>query len=405
MNIDLILLLIFGVTLLILMILGRKNAELEKIAFPFLYLYMYKTKIGLKAMDTISKKFKKSLGYVGTISIITGFIGMFTILSYLLFGTYKFFFQNQPSPIQLLLPGVVQVPGIPNLSFFHWIIAIFVLAGVHEFSHGVFARLRKIKIKSSGFAIFGVILPIIPAAFVEPDEKQLANASKKTQLEVLSAGAFANIVTAALTFLLFIFLIAPAANSTMDYVGVQIAGFDEISPTMESGMQVGEEIVMIQGNEITRIEDFISAIGKVEPYERITIQTENSTYNVLTAEHPEDSERAYLGVQVTPSKQTYRADLLQKVGMFPLQVLTWIKLMFFWIFVANLGVGLFNLLPISILDGGRMSYIALEKIMKDEKKAEKIWKVISTSLLAIILILLLPQFYNLLIAPIIGLLF
>ena len=71
--------------------------------------------------------------------------------------------------------------------------------------------------------------------------------------------------------------------------------------------------------------------------------------------------------------------------------------------MANLGVGLFNLLPITILDGGRMFYLLLFSITKDEKKSMKTWKIVSTVLFVIILLLLMPQFYELFVAPLIRL--
>ena len=46
----------------------------------------------------------------------------------------------------------------------------------------------------------------------------------------------------------------------------------------------------------------------------------------------------------------------------------------FWIFMTNLFVGLANLLPLPIVDGGRMAYIAALYFVKSEKKAKKIAK-------------------------------
>ena len=48
----------------------------------------------------------------------------------------------------MLLPGVKVIPGLPTMSFWHWIVAIFILATVHETCHGIFARLNNVKLKS-----------------------------------------------------------------------------------------------------------------------------------------------------------------------------------------------------------------------------------------------------------------
>ncbi|HSB46728.1 MAG TPA: site-2 protease family protein [Candidatus Bilamarchaeum sp.] len=91
----------------------------------------------------------------------------------------------------LLLPGV-------NLPFFEGIIALAIVMVVHEGSHAVLTRIAKIPLLSSGIVLFGVI-PI--GAFVEPDEKKLLRADAMKQTRVLVAGPTANLITAALGFI------------------------------------------------------------------------------------------------------------------------------------------------------------------------------------------------------------
>ena len=158
MNLDLISVVIFGLVLLLIMRIKKENVEIQKIFFPVLYFVLYRAKWGLKFMDKISKKAPKFWRFLEYVSIIVGFAGMIFISVFLIKGMYQFLFLAQPSPVSLLLPGVkTGVPGIPAIPFWSWIIAIFVLATVHETSHGIFARLNKLKLKASGFAIFGII--------------------------------------------------------------------------------------------------------------------------------------------------------------------------------------------------------------------------------------------------------
>ena len=63
-----------------------------------------------------------------------------------------------------------------------------------------------------------------------------------------------------------------------------------------------------------------------------------------------------------------------------------------WLFILNLLVGLINLLPIYITDGGRMFGIALLNIVKDKKKAAKIYSFIATLFLATIVISLIINY-------------
>ena len=177
-NTDYVMLILFALVMSVILYFKRKNLEVQKILFPFLYLIMYKTKWGLTKMDSIAKRLEKHKNKLSYTSIIVGFTGMAIMTALFLMSVYKYFFVERAAVVAPLLPGST-IPGMPTLSFVHWIIAIFVLATVHEFSHGIFARMHKIKVKSSGFAFMGIILPIIPAAFVEPDEEQMQKKSKK----------------------------------------------------------------------------------------------------------------------------------------------------------------------------------------------------------------------------------
>ena len=69
------------------------------------------------------------------------------------------------------MEGPVPVFYVP---FWYWLIALFILAVVHEFAHGVIGERWGVRIKSSGFAFLGILAPIMPAAFVEPNEEDLA---------------------------------------------------------------------------------------------------------------------------------------------------------------------------------------------------------------------------------------
>jgi len=67
----------------------------------------------------------------------------------------------QPSgaaAVALVLPFDSGLKGTIAVPFFYWIISIFIIAVVHEFSHGIVARAHNIKIKSSGFAFLSIII-------------------------------------------------------------------------------------------------------------------------------------------------------------------------------------------------------------------------------------------------------
>jgi membrane-associated protease RseP (regulator of RpoE activity) len=65
--------------------------------------------------------------------------------------------------------------------------------------------------------------------------------------------------------------------------------------------------------------------------------------------------------------------------------------LFFWLALLNIGVGLFNLLPMGPLDGGRILLTTFTKFF-GEKKAKKINKIITWVLFIMFLLLLISSF-------------
>ena len=176
-------------------------------------------------MDKIAKKFPRTLHYLGYVSIFLGFLGMIITIIFLAKGALTFLTPTPQPQIAPVLPGIA-VEGMPPLSFWHWILSILVVAAIHEAFHGIYSRLIKVKIKSSGFAFLGPIL----AAFVEPDEKQLSKKKTREQLAVMSAGPFANILLSIVLIILLAFVIMPVSNQIFEVQGIQISGLNESFP-------------------------------------------------------------------------------------------------------------------------------------------------------------------------------
>lgn len=412
MNIDLVLLLAFAVILGIVMYLNRDRVAIEKIAFPLIYILMYKTKIGLEMMDKLAKRFPKFTSVFGFLGIIFGFMSMAVIFTVLTIKVYDFLFNGTPTPIAPLLPGIQTVPGIPVLSFWHWIISIFILATVHEFSHGWLARLYDVKVKSSGFAVLSIVLPIVPAAFVEPDEKQLNDISKRKQLAVLAAGSFSNYVTAAIFLLLLVFLVAPVFSSTIETQGVLISFVQEGFPANISGVNAGEEVLSVNGADVKNMDDFLGQLKRIKSGDEIELVTNVSSYNIIAAEPPKSfinkisfwkNDNGYLGIFPSSISSDYK-DGWRFAG----RSLSWISLLFYWLFTINLAVGMFNMLPLGPIDGGKMFLVVANHFLKDEKKARKLWVFVSLFCLMLILAGLMPfilKLVNFAFGPLINLFF
>lgn len=383
MNYDLLSIILFYGIILFFFFRYRERFTIQSKIFVLL-----KTKLGLRAMEKLAKSMPRFWNILGYFSVLTGFAGMAFILFFLIKETFKFVtVPGAQPPLAPILPGV-PIPGAPTLSFWHWIIAIFIVAVIHEFWHGIYARLYDIKVKSSGFAFMGPIL----AAFVEPDEKQMAKKPVRHQLAVLSAGAFSNILLGIFFLLLLNFVTGPMQLNMFEPGGIVVNKVLENYPAASAGIAAPFVIREINGKEINNFSDFVAFVNTVRPGQKVSIKTENEEFIVMSVAHPENISKGFIGVSEFEQKLKVK-DSLEKYGKLPYAFL-WINLLIIWLFIINIGVGLFNLLPLGPLDGGKMFYTAALAYTKDEKKAKQLWGFISFVCLVLIFISLAPLLWK-----------
>lgn len=383
---------VFAVLLGIFLFWKKKEIALEKIAFPVLYLIMYRTKFGLKAMDFIGTRFRRLVMFLGVVGIIVGFLGMILIVYVLIYSFIQIFtVPNAPASVMPVLP--FQAKGVYYVPFFYWIISIFIIAGVHEMAHGIVARAHNMKIKSSGFAFLAILIPIIPAAFVEPDEKNLQKKPKKQQLAVFAAGPLSNIILTVIIALMFIFAFNPITSKVLENKGVTISSYALVNSSAEkAGLPIGSTIIALDSKSIKTSEDLASALNSKKPGDKVKVKTEDKEYSLTLGKNPQDLNKPYLGVTLA-QKTAIKESILSSYGTFwPNTYLSFLELMKF-IALLSLGIGLFNLAPIGPVDGGRMFHTAL--MYKIEKqKADKIFGYVSIFLLVIIVASLVFNFFR-----------
>src|SRR3989344_8285751 len=168
-------------------------------------LYLYRAQWGVKLIDRIGKKYKKTLKFFSYVSIVSGFVLMISMVY--LFGKIVWIYVFEPAIVQQIrvppiiplvpyLPQVFKLDFLPPFYFTYWIVILAIIAITHEFAHGIFAAYNKVNIKKTGFGFFPFFFPVFLAAFVEPDEKQMQKRSNFGQRAILSAGTFVNLLTA-----------------------------------------------------------------------------------------------------------------------------------------------------------------------------------------------------------------
>ena len=386
MNIDLLFAIIFYGLILIFFLKNR-----DKFLVQGKIIAMYRTKLGLKLMDKIPRFLPRAWKILGIIGVVVGFIGMAFILYMLVVGTYNLIFTPNAQPaLSPVLPGI-RIPGLPNLSFWHWVIGIFFVAVVHEFAHGIYARLYNVKVKNSGFVLFGPIL----GAFVEPDEKKLQKERKHVQLSVFAAGPFSNIVFSVIFFFLMTSVVTPMQDNLYEPDGIKVNTILEDFPADKAGLPKGVVLKSINGQSTLSAAEFMNATEEISPGDVLNLETDKGTYAITAAANPDNESRGFMGVSDFSIETKLKDSAKAKYGDVLPKVLSWLGLLVFWLFVINFGIGLFNLLPLGPIDGGRMLYAGLLGIMSKEK-ATKIWSSISYFCMLLIFVNLLPWLYKLL---------
>ena len=337
------------------------------------YAAMYRTKTGISTMDKLAKKYGHLFEKLTPWIIGLGFIGMAFVTFDLARSLISVLIGTSAPTVGVVLP--FKAKGVFYVPFFYWIISIFIILIMHEGMHGVMARVYGLKVKNSGLVVLGALIPLIPGAFVEPDEKKLIAAPRKQQLAVYAAGPVINIITGLILMLLMFAVITPFTNSLYSNDGVVVTDLmDGNPPAQQAGMTAGDKITEINGQAIKDTEDFSDALKSTTPGDTVSIITSSAIYDVELGTNPQ-TKKAWLGVYV---------DQPLKAPTWATYTILWLKDLIFWLYVLSLGVGLFNLVPLGPVDGGRMFLTMLQGVTH-ERRANTIWKSVGFVLLGILI--------------------
>lgn len=360
---NLISIIIFYALAALFFFINRKNIEVQ-----YKILFLYRTKGVIKWIRSLAKKYRKFWKWFGYAGIPAGFISMAFILGFLAWKAVEILIVPAAAPsVGIVLPGV-KIPGAPFfVPFWYGILALFIVLIVHEGCHGLVAEAWGIKLKSAGVGLAA----FLPLAFVEPDEKQLNRKPLIQQLSIFAAGPFANFCTAGLAIFLFLFLLVPAVNLTLENRGIYVEDVASGLPADIAGLQKGDIIISANGQLMNTTNDFVNLMGEIKPGQTILLQTSSRLVQVTTIQNPQNASKPYIGFQFSQNIGL-KPEIESKYGKLPWGLFYLLKL-FYWIFVLNIGIGLMNLLPLGPIDGGRMLKASLDKKLKNKTKAQQIW--------------------------------
>lgn len=347
MNTDIALFIIFVIAMSIFLVVNRKKVEIKG-RFPLIYFVMYKSELGIKLINYLGNK----LGWIKKLLwplIILTIISMATMI-YVLIKSIYLAATTTVKTMQLVLP--FETGSQLYIPFMYWIIAIAVVATLHELAHGILCKVNGIPVKSTGFAFLGIIIPILPAAYVEPDEQVLKTKSMKQKNSMIGAGPIINIITG----LIFLALLI-VANSLVEgtkyetkNLGVEITAVGEQAKNLGMGQKETIKHYQIPGEE------------KLKP-----LNTQAITQTVMKAQQTKTSPMI-----ITTDKGVYNFDTSKELGITikqitqkptntPGKIIQWTLGLLNWLWIISISVGLINLLPAGPLDGGMVTKNLLEK--------------------------------------------
>jgi len=348
----------------VVILIIAKSLKLEKHGFKITaYSLTYKNTQVQSALSKMLTRTKRGIRVFADVSVVAGFLMMGFAFWFLLNNLMNFFVEpTEFSELTVLIPGVT-LTSVSAIAYF--LLSIPIVLVVHEGAHGIVASLEKIKIKTGGFAIFIALF----AGFVEPDEKEFDNAKKISRLRVIGAGATANVLFAfvlgaiLLTNPLFA-LILPEPFLEWFYDepdGVLILSIIEGSGAEKAGLQKNDVITGIEGVPIITPLDFQKV--DLKPGETVTVTVNRDgqqlEFPVEIMSSPDDPDKGLVGIMRDNAfyKPIYNfIEWDPQVSMFLL-----------WLWMISFFIGIINMLPLPILDGGKFIYTIIEKKASEAK--------------------------------------
>lgn len=288
-------------------------------------------------------------------------------------------------------------------EFGHFIVAKMNGVSVLEFSIGMGPKLFQ---KESNGTLYSLrMLPVGGYCQLEGEDEEndspnsLNNQSPLVRLKVILAGAIMNFI---LAFILLILLMSVSRVST------EVSGVIKDSPAYSSGIQTGDQIVSINGENVSDGEELLKSIKESQGDLNIGVIRGSQSKNIKVTPRLENNIRK-IGVNF---QEEYNIKNFSIVKGFKKGLITFLNLtgmlykflgmlitgqlglggvsgpvgvvkeignaaktgvanLIFLLAYININLGVFNLLPIPALDGGRAIFILIEMIFGKKISQEK----------------------------------
>jgi len=358
----------------VIILVIAKGLKLDSRGFEIkAYSLVYKNQGVQSVLTRMLSRTRRGVRIFADVSVIAGFLMMGFAFWFLLSNISNFFVEpTEFAELTVLIPGVTLTSASAIMYFLFSIPIVLVM---HEGAHGIVATLEKIKIKTGGFAIFIAMF----AGFVEPDEEEFNNAKKISKLRVIGAGATSNV---AFSFALGLILLTNPLFAIVLPEPIQNTFYEFSEGVMIIDVMQGfgaEKAGLLSNDIITKINDvqIISAID----FEKANLSPgDTASVTVLRGEQelqfpveimasPDEPERGLIGIMrdtAPPFKPIYN-------------FIEWnnpqLSMFLLWLWMISFFIGIINMLPLPILDGGKFIHSIIDKKISDKAVNGIMWSI------------------------------
>lgn len=392
-------------------------------------LLMWRTQRGRNLIEWLARP-KRFWRVFGDLSIFFVAVTMVLITGLLVWqATLVLNIPPEVAPTPDLILGIPGVNRLIPIGYGIFGLAVAVL--LHEFLHGVLARVSKTKIRSLGVLLF--VVPI--GAFVEPDEDEMRALPRRERARLYAVGPATNLLLAFVFALVFSVGFISSVQAAAPGVGVM--GIVPDSPAANASLMQGMIITAVDGTPTPDHAEFERVMAGTTPGQvvEVSIFHRGSTEVRSVTLGPGPEPKGYLGLYAddirtsafnpfaafVDGRDPTRAALVYislpffglapvtepttdlyivagPLGAIPPSVFWVLANTAYWLFWLNLMLGATNALPAVPLDGGYMFRDALEwfygrfRRARDRAWIDRAVRTTSLTLAVFILMLIVWQF-------------
>lgn len=356
----------------VVIVLVAKGLKLENRGFEIkAYSLIYKNYGVQAALTKVLNRTRRGIRVFADISVVAGFLMMGFAFWFLLNNVSNYFEEpTKFSELTILIPGVTLTS---SASITYFLLSIPIVLVIHEGAHGIVATLEKIKIKTGGFAIFIALF----AGFVEPDEEEFNKAKKISKLRVIGAGATSNVIFSfalgaiLLTNPLFAIVLPEPILGWMyeEPDGVLVLSIIEGSGAEKAGLQPNDIITAINGIDVRTPLDFQKA--DIVPGQTVNVSIlragQQLELPIVIMPSEDDPERGLIGI-IRDNSFAYKPVY---------NFIEWnnpsLSMFLLWLWMISFFIGIINMLPLPILDGGKFIHSIIDKKISERTVNGLMW--------------------------------